>query len=240
MQVKHAFLLCIVFASIHLTAYTQDGLPSSFQMDVTNNIRVFDANGKPFENTAGGDVAGSPFFMSQWKYGYITLNDNKTYSKRLVRLNFQTQQVHYLSEKNVEMSLNAGSVKEITIFDSTSFPVAQYHFMSELPPIDNQNEKNFYQVLSKGKVSLLKSTRKNLIVDRNDLTGDVTRELRTYEDYYFFTGVSLQRVKKDKAYITGILKDKKDPIEQYMKANNFTCKSIQEIQKIVEYYNSLP
>ena len=138
------------------------------------------------------------------------------------------------------MSLNAGAVKDITIEDSNRFPAVQYHFMSELPPIDNQNEKNFYQVLSKGKVSLLKSTRKNLIVDRNDLTGDVTRELRTYEDYYFFTGVSLQRVKKDKAYITGILKDKKENIEQYIKANNLACKSIQEIQKLVEYYNSLP
>ena len=49
----------------------------------------------------------------------------------------------------------------------------------------------------------------------------------------------MQRMKKDKTLLLNILADKRDIIEQYIKVNNLSCKSIAGIQKIVDYYNSL-
>jgi hypothetical protein len=229
------FLPLILFAVCSISANAQQ---EAFEADRSNTMRVFDANGKLFENP-NGDIAGSPFFMVEWKYGYVTLNNNKVYSKRLLRINFQSQEIHYLTENNLEMSLPAGSVKEIALIDSTKNPAMQYLFQSGFPPIDNQNEKNFYLFVSKGKISLLKAFRTNVIVDKNEFSGETNKEFRTYEDYYFFTGASIQKIKKDKEYITGLLKDKKENIEVFIKTNNLTCKSMQDIKKIIDYYNLL-
>ena len=206
--------------------------------DSQMSIKVFDANGRPFVNPAN-DIAGSPFFLADWKYGNVTLNNDKVYSKRLLRINFQSQEIHYLTENNLEMSLPAGSVKEITLIDSVKFPASQYLFRSGFPSIDNQNEKNFYLFVSKGKISLIKSFRTNVLVEQNDFTGQITKEYRIYEDYYFFTGAAILRIKKDKAYLVGILKDKKENIEVFIQTNNLSCKSIQDIKKIIDYYNLL-
>ena len=235
MYFRH-LLLFMVFAAFHFSAYSQQ--QEAFQMDLSHNVRVFDASGKIFENP-NADVAGSPFFITEWKYGYVTLNNDKMYSKRLLRLNFQSQQIHYLDEKNIEMTLPAGSVKEIVIADSSRLPVMQYRFQSGFPSIDNQNEKSFYLFLSKGKISLLESFRKNIIVDKNELTGEVNKEFRTYEDYYFFTGAAILRIKKDKTSIIEILNDKRDQVRDYINTNKLNLKSTSDIQKIVDYYNSL-
>jgi hypothetical protein len=229
---KYLCLISLVTLSFNTTTAQQAFEGNDLQM----SIKVFDANGKPFVNPPT-DIEGTPFFTAEWKYGYVTLNNNKVYSKRLLRINFQSQEIHYLTEDNLEMSLPAGSVKEITLIDSSRSPAIQYFFRSGFPPIDNQDEKNFYLFVSKGKISLLKSFRTNVMVEKNDFTGETKKEFRTYEDYYFFTGASILKIKKDKAYITGILKDKKENIAEYIKTNNLSCKSIADIKKIVDFYN---
>ncbi len=210
----------------------------AFEGDRSNTMRIFDASGRLFENPYK-DIAGSPFFIADWKYGYLTLNNNKTYSKRLLKINLESKEIHYLTENKLEMSLPAGSVKEVALIDSTKFPAIEYHFASGFPPIDNQNEKNFYLYLSKGKVSLLKSFRTNIITEKNEFSGESNREFRTYEDLYFFTGVSIIKIKKDKSYILGILKNKSAEMEEYIKTNSLGFKSQQDLKKIIDYYISL-
>jgi hypothetical protein len=235
MKCSQLILLLTVFV-IQLTAQAQN---ESFVGDLQhNNVHVYDANGKPFVNP-NLDIAGTPFYVPEWKYGYIITTDNKVYSKRLLRLNLQTNEVHYLSESNTEMSLHAGSVKEIFINDSSKFPAMQYRFQSGLPTIDDQNEFSFYQVISKGKISLLKSFRKAIITEKNELSGEINKEFRTYEDYYIFTGASIIRIKKNNDFFLPLLKDKKAEIEQYIKKANLGTRNAGDIKMILDYYNSL-
>ncbi len=229
-------LLLFVLALLTTSGFAQQ---ESFEGDLQHNsVRVFDANGKPFVNP-NIDVEGSAFFIPEWKYGLITAIDNKVYSKRLLRLNFQSQEVHYLSENNQEMTLPAGMVKEITIFDSSIIPAAKYHFQSGFPPVDNLHNFTFYQIICEGKIKLLKSIRKLVVEDKNELAAHTTKEIKTYEDYYIFTGTSLIRVKRNNDLFLPLLKDKKAEIDQYLKKTNLGTRNASDIKLILDYYNSL-
>ena len=229
----------IIFAFFLLAGYVLPAYSQQpFEEDRFNAIKVFDANGKPFENP-NTDIAGSPFFIDSWKYGMVTLTNNDVYSKRLLRLDFEKQEIHYLSETNIEMTLPKGFIKRVILTDSVQPLVMQYDFQSGFPIIDKQDEKFLYHVLVNGKIKMLESIRKEMITQKNDFTGEISKEFRTYKEYYLFSNKSIQRVKKDKSFLLNIFSNKKDQIEEYIKTNKFTCKSIEEIQKITDYYNLL-
>ena len=231
-QIIFSFLLMAGYAS---PLYSQ--LPA-IEQDRFNAVKVFDANGRPFVNP-NLDIAGSPFFIDSWKYGMVTLTNNDVYSKRLLKLDFEKQEVHYLSEANVEMTLPKGFIKRVVLTDSVQSNTIQYDFQSGFPQIDKQDEKFLYHVLSNGKVKMLESIQKKIITDKNEYTGEIAKEFRAYESYYFFSNKSIQKIKKDKSFLLNLFEDKKELIEEYIKTNKFTCKSIVEIQKITNYYNSL-
>jgi hypothetical protein len=209
----------------------------AFEQVNSNAVRVFDASGKAFENPHL-DVAGSPFFLDSWKYGNITLQNNDSYPKRPLRINFLSQQVHYLSDNNVEMALPAGLVKQVVFTDSVRFPFTQYTFQCGFLKIDNQDAASLYQVLSDGKVKMLLSTQKKIITEKNDFSGDV-KEYRAYENYYFFSDSMMKRIKKNEDFVMSIFTDKSKLIEKYIEQNSLSCKSVSDIQKITDYYNSL-
>src|SRR5882762_9274394 len=73
-------------------------------------IEVFDANGRPFTNP-GIDIAGSPFYTDEWRYADIRLYSNKELTNVKLRLNLQTQEIHFLSKNNSEMACPAGMIK---------------------------------------------------------------------------------------------------------------------------------
>ena len=184
--------------------------------DMQMSIKVFDANGKPFVNPPA-DIDGTPFFSNEWKYGVIRLHDNSVYKKIQLRINLQSQEIHFLTINNIEMSFPAGFVKDILLFDSMQIIYQQYSFQSGFPSIDYQDQKNLYRVVSDGKIKLLESLRKKVIIEKDDMSGKTTKEYRTYENYYFFLNNSMQRMKKDKTLLLNILADKRDIIEQYIK-----------------------
>jgi hypothetical protein len=235
MYQKPAFLfvlITIVILPVHAQLHQQ-----AFEQVNTNVVRVFDANGRAFENPHL-DVAGSPFFLDGWKYGSVTLQNNDSYSKRPLRINFLSQEVHYLSEKNIEMVLPAGLAKQVVFTDSARFPITQYTFQCGFPQIDDKNSTSLYQVLSDGKVKMLLSTQKKIITEKNDFSGDA-KEYRAYENYYFFSDSMMKRIKKNEDFVMSIFSDKSKLIEKYMEQNSLSCKSVSDIQKITAYYNSL-
>jgi len=231
---KYLYLLSLVslsFGSIRAQeGFVGDGLDRS--------IKVFDANGKPFVNPPV-DIEGTPFYKKEWKYGIIRLQDSTVYKHIPLRINLQSQEIHFLTVNKLEMSFPPGFVKEIIFSDSLKSPIEKYDFMCGFPRIDNQDENNFYRIISDGKIRLLESLRTTIIVDKNDLSGEVNKEYRTYEDYYLFTGVSITRIKKDKGFYLDIMKSKRNEMENYFLNHKVNFKSANDIQALIEFYNKL-
>ena len=205
---------------------------------VERKVAMFGTDGKLFENPYI-NIAGTPFLFDTWKYGILEINEKDVFSNVQLRLDLLGQQVHLKKTDGNEVIINPGAVKKITLFDSTGTVPALYFFECGFPSIDNQNANNFYQILCRGKIEFLKSQRKAVKEEKDSFSGEIKKEFASYEDYYFFDKNKLQRLKRDKTSILNMMKDKNDNIESFVQANKISFKSIDDIKKLVDYYNSL-
>jgi len=208
------------------------------QNDRQKTINVTDADGKPFVNPAL-NIAGTQFFIDDWKYGSIKMLNNFVYNNVSVRLNLQTQEVHFLNPNKTEMAVSPELVKELFIYDKIDGQDTLYDFQCGFPAVEKQTEKDFYLVLSSGKVKLLKSIKKEITQLRDNLSGEEKREFTTYENYFLFADNMLQPVKLKKESILQSMHGHEDKIDAFVKSNKLSYKSPRDLKKIVEYYNLL-
>ena len=217
------------------------GTTGMVENDFQRTIHFFDNSGKTFVNP-NLDVAGTPFLNEDWRLGRLKVGDNTIFNNIKIRLNLYSQEVHFLKSDNVEMSSPKGTIKEIVVFDSiNNKALANRTFLCGFPSIDNQNEKNFYELICNGKIKLLESMRKTIHQDTDDLSGTVQKEFREYDDYYFLIqGESaLQRIKRDKDFVLNFMKDRKDKVAAFLQTTKISFKSTDDIKNLVDYYNSL-
>jgi hypothetical protein len=239
MQIRNGILFALLLTGFK--GLTQNGqqnwLTNSY---INESVSVFDNNGQPFVNSEA-DVSGSSYFLADWKYGRLRLVDSSGYDHIRIRLNLQTQEVHFLNKKNVEMVLPKGFIREVILLDSSSpGDPLMYTFKCGFPAIDNQDGSNLYQVLAGGRLELLRSTRKIVSMEKNSISGEETKEISEYTDYYLFSGGTMKKLKKDRAFILGSVGDKKDKVDAYAVAGKLNFKSIDDIGRIITYYNGLP
>ena len=211
-------LLGLLMGMVNYQARAQDGfVPQIGSM----TYEVFDKNGRSFVNPAP-DIAGTPFLREDWRLASLVINTNRRFDSVKVRINLYSQAVHFLDRNNNEMALAKGYIKEILFAGDIGAPGARYK--NGYPAADKQDVYSFYQVLAEGKWSLLLSSRKVIAQQRDEISGEVKREYRTYQDYYIYDGKTMQRVKKDKAAIDG---------------KEIKFKSIDALKKAVDEHNAL-
>jgi hypothetical protein len=228
------FLFGMLLAAGLMEARAQDGFVS--QSGSTLGYNVFDRNGKIFVNPAP-DVAGSPFYKDDWRVGALILMDNRRFDTVRARLNLQSGEVHVMITGN-EVALPKTYIKEILWPARFSGIPDAVRFQNGFPAVDAQDALSYYEVLCQGKMWLLHSIRKVIAQQKDELSGEVRKEYKTYEDYYAFDGKTMQRIKKDKAFIENLLADKKDKVEAFLTENKLKLKSMDEIQRVIEFYNT--
>lgn len=226
----------LIMGGIGVPAHAQDGFISQSGAPLAYN--VFDRNGKSFVNPAP-DVAGSPFYADDWRLGVLVALDNFRYDSVKVRLNLQSAQVNVLDSSQHEIALAKGYIKEVILPGKLKGITGATLFKCGFPAIDALDRYSFYEVISEGKCSLLHSIRKVILERKDVLGGEITKEYQLYEEYYIYDGTTMQRVKKNKTFILAALHSKRDSIEAYIEANKLKLKSIDEVKRIIDYYNSL-
>jgi hypothetical protein len=193
-----SLLLGLIIIGMSANAHAQDGF---VQENASLSINVFDQNGKVFVNPAP-EVAGSPFLTDKWRLGTLLIVTNRRFDSVKLRLNLFSQEVHFLDRNSNEMALAKGYIKEVT-FSAGPAGIGEARFRNGFPAVDEQDARNFYQVLAEGKLWLLHSYRKVILNEKDVMTGEVKKEYSLYENYYIYDGQSMQRVKKDKALVAG-------------------------------------
>ena len=147
---------------------------------------------------------------------------------------------HFLNKDNIEIALFKGYVKSVRFYDGIpGMDGANTEFQTGFPPIDQQDENSFYQVVCKGKIILLESLRKVISQEKNGFSGEIRKEYVSYEDYYTWDGKGMERVKKDKSAFLGLLADQQSKVGDYINTNHLKLKSVDEVRRVIDYYNSL-
>jgi len=196
------------------------------------------STGKIFQNK-DVDITGSPFFEDDWKYSSIKLADGRTFDMVKARIDLYRNELYFKGNNDVEMVLDSGSVKEINIYLSATDKTILYKFQTGFPAIDNQNQNTYYQAISSGNIMLLKLIKKELIVNKKDLSGEVDKQFEVHEYYYVCTNNRIKRLKKDKDFILKILPEKKDLVEKFINDQSTDFKNINNIIVLFNFYNSL-
>jgi hypothetical protein len=203
-----------------------------------NQISISDVNGRPFQNRYA-DVAGTPCFIADYKFGNIVLAQGRTFVNVQMKIDLVSQETRFVSSNGVEGYISAGMVKEIKFADTTAEGIIQYTFRTGFPAIDKQNENNFYQVLADGKCGFVKSISKKVNERKSELSGEIAKDFETTENYYLFIKGEMKRIKKDKDFFATEFADKKAEVSLFIQSNKLNVKNNDHVIKLVNYYNSL-
>lgn len=57
---------------------------------------------------------------------------------------------------------------------------------------------------------------------------------------YVFRNGRMERLKKDKSFVMGLMEDKKDKATIYVTEHKLSFKDVDQIRQLVDYYNSIP
>lgn len=238
---KKQFLVVTILAFGSAISHAQvPGTQSNIRVSLPAAIFLTDINGKMQPaNLDNREIKGSPFFTEKWTQCIIRLSDNRQFEKVPIRLNLQTQEVHYLSAKQEEMLAPEGIIREIQLEDTTETGIVSHTFLNGFPFIDNNDVYTYYDRLVNGNAQLLLFTRKKLMDLKTYGMAGSEKEYLGVDIYYVYKDGIIQSLKKDKRFIVNLLADKKEQVEQYIAANHLKCKSIPDIRQVLTYYNTL-
>ena len=133
-------------------------------------------------------IKGSSFYNEEWNKGYILLQDKRIAKNISLSFNIYDNQIFYLMDSQVLVLDAAVPVAEFGIYvrkeDSAEITI----FRCGYPPINNNNSKTFYQVVSNNKIALLKHYNKSIVEKKNP--ADVpSKEFVDSETWYVYNTV---------------------------------------------------
>ena len=197
-----------------------------------------DLNGHSLLKKSDPDVSGSPFMRDDWAPAKITLSKGKEIGPLMIKLNIESNELYYLDSAGKEMIAADGIVKKIDCVNFYSKDSIRYVFKNGYPSIDKQNENFFYQVLAEGKTELLVKKSKYIRTTKNDLTGDVTKDIVDGADMlYVYANNTMQIYRPSKSFVIQLLKDKESAISSYIETHKINFKKTAELVMLFNYYN---
>lgn len=183
-----------------------------------------------------GDLQGSPYFNPNWMQGDVKFKNGSTATQMII----YDQIKDYLFAK--------GKVDELGQFDT---PVAEFTIPAEDGTLTHFSsfsangkfpDNAFFQVLSNGKVKLLKRNLKSISESKGELGTAITkREVVDNIDYFLLIDGKTVKIKKDKKSVLQALSssNKLMELDNYIANNNLNLKKDPDLIKLIAYYNTL-
>ncbi len=198
---------------------------------VSANAQTYysDIQGKAIKETRAEDATGSPYLTDSWATGSATIAKG-TYNNMKLKYDLKNDVPVFASKDNVAMSF-AEPVNRFTINTMT--------FANGFPAIGAQMKDSYYEILSDGKIKLLKHLAKHIEETKTYGSATANREYVTTEAYYVFKNDKMSAIKPDKKAVLGLMTDKAAQIDDYLKANKVNFKSDADLGKLFDKYNSL-
>jgi hypothetical protein len=199
-----------------------------------------DIQGKPYMEQSYTEVEGSPYLIANWATGAVKLVNGKSITAKLKYDLIKDELLFQNKRDSVALSfvdpVQYFSFNDVAIDESNIAPLV---FGSGYPPVDNQTQASFYQVIADGKVKLLKHYKKTIRVDKAFNSATSTQTFVLADVYYVFINNQITRIKPSQKSILAALGDKADQLQGYMKSNTVNYKSDVALAKLFSYYNSL-
>ena len=181
------------------------------------------------------DVAGSPFFLDEWVPGIIYLKDGYRAEKFKLKLDLYSNELLFLHEGKPLVVVNP--VIEFVL----NVPAGeQYLFRSGYFSVDDNTEATYYQVLQEGQVTLLKQSRKIIIIKNEYSQRSGVKEFTGSENYFIARpGKTPVKIKKDKASLVAAIGDVDGKLMAWVNKNGLRCKSEEDMKMVVKAHSEI-
>jgi hypothetical protein len=181
------------------------------------------------------DIAGIPFFTENWCNTNLQLANGDVFNTAKAKLDVMNNNLHYIDSHGAEMYVEAKELKRVEFITADS---VLHSFVVHAVVKGGKEVFAFYEALSEGKITLLKQVKKQLEENKNGFTQEVTKEIVTKETAYVFFNAVLTPVKSRESFWQAMMEDKWPGIQAYAGQNGLGFKSLEDVQKIVAYYNA--
>lgn len=183
------------------------------------------------------DIRGSCFWNKDWLRAKIIVKSGKAFLVSKAKLNFYTNEIHFIDDKGKEMVVQNG-VKGIVFYllnDTT-----QAEDFKVLSGFSAKGKEIFVQVLVKGKIQLLKHTSVDVITKDTDLMlGRKDRKFESTETYYVEENGNVLKMKRiSKPNLLALIKEENGD-EDWLKEHKSKLKNEKEAIEFITYRNSL-
>jgi len=184
------------------------------------------------------DVSGNCFWKKDWTPAILVLRNGKTVKLKNVKLNFYSNDVHYLDAKGNELIAQSKINKVIFTEPTDSLKIAGL-FLFE-PGYKVKSTDFFVQVLSEGKVQLLKRVEVKIIKrDNGPMQADrVDLKFLSDESYYLGRDGNMLPLRKiSKKNISDLIKVTPED-EKWLTDSQNKLKNEEDAIAFLNYYNS--
>lgn len=177
----------------------------------------------------------APFVPAEWQKGTVKAENAKQYAVDRMRYNAYEDRPEYeIDGKTYTFTM---PIVEFTLEDGQGQTL---RFRNGFRPVDQQQERSFYEVRHDGKAQLLRY-RKASLLDVTQYNSATKQKRFDFSDSYYVVrpGQAPLRVKRDKKSLLDALSDKAPQLETFISQNKLKFRDWEDAQKLLAHYETL-
>jgi hypothetical protein len=184
-------------------------------------------------------IKGSPFWKDEYTIASLFTYDNLMLGKARVKMNFLTNEIYYLDNKDIELVIPNELISKLIIHPTgdtskklTLFRRSPSEFFVNEKPVED-----YVQELNDGKLKLMKLTRRK-VTSADSLFGTKKRYFFTTDEYYFVGyNKSIHQVKKlSKESVLNFV-PAASGFDKWIAENKINFKKEEDIIRFFNHYN---
>jgi hypothetical protein len=181
------------------------------------------------------EIEGSPHENSDFVLGVVVTKSDQKYENIPLRYNIYNDEMEFKSDEGTILSLSPPEFIDSIIIGKEKYIYIPY-------AIGNKLLRGYFKVIAEGKASLL--VKQNVNLKEAELPqaykdAQPARFIRTPDDFYIRMEQLEAYPVSNKKELYGILEDKAKEMDDFLKKNKTRFNRLEDMQKLVNYYNSL-
>lgn len=196
-------------------------------------LLVMDGNGKMVNMGVDMENYGSPFFDPEFLPANIVLATGQRYENVLVKINLLSNEVIYKTPEGKELAV-LPAIKIVELNKNGNLLFFEYGF----PVYEKQNQKTIYQVLTKGKVTLLKYFFVQVTEAKPYSSATMLRTIEQFPKLFLYDQtMSLKKAPKSNEDLLSLYKADAPELKGILEKNNLKIKKEEDFIKCIIRFN---
>lgn len=224
--------ICCLFCIPHLM---QAQTLNNFSLkDIGQSVlMVTDGNGKMVNMGVDMENYGTPFFDTEFLPASIVLVSGQRYENVLVKINLLSNEVIYKTPEGKELAV-LPPIKQVELNKNGKLLFFEYGF----PVYEKQNQKTIYQVLAKGKISLIKYFFVQVTEAKPYSSATMLRTIEQFPKLFLYDqSMSLKKAPKSNEDLLSLYKEDATKIQGILQKNNLKIKKEEDFIKCISALN---